>query len=49
MGNDKYYIGKSKITWRCSMKCTGELYTYLKKENPKVKTGHSLMATLTAP
>jgi len=39
------YIGISKITWRCSkrcsMKCTGELYTDLKMENPEVKTGHS--------
>ncbi|CAI6367652.1 unnamed protein product [Macrosiphum euphorbiae] len=39
------YIGISKITWRCSkrcsMKCTGELYTDLKIENPEVKTRHS--------
>lgn len=35
------YNGKSKITWRCSMKCNGNLYTDLKKENPEVKTGHS--------
>ncbi|CAI6367847.1 unnamed protein product [Macrosiphum euphorbiae] len=50
-GGDKGYvyvvkhIGISKITWRCSkrcsMKCTGELYTDLKIENPEVKTGHS--------
>ncbi|CAI6351998.1 unnamed protein product [Macrosiphum euphorbiae] len=40
------HIGISKITWmcsskRCSMKCTGELYTDLKIENPEVKTGQS--------
>jgi len=43
----KYNIRKSKMTWKCSkwcsMKCTGELYTNLERQDLELKTEHTVI------